>query len=162
DFADHFDIGSLNDKGQLLVITANADGDERLMQYDGGQLLPIAVPGGSAPGGQWGTNNGIEAPVSMNQLGNAVFATDVISGSHDDVSTFFWDHQTKSISIMARKGMSSVGGPVLQTGGDATPAINNHNEIALVAAVKNAVGDTEDGIFFRGSDGSLKPVALPD
>jgi hypothetical protein len=159
---DHFDVDSLNDNGQFLFITANADGDERLVQYEGGKLVSIAAPGGTAPGGKCGTNNGIEAPVSMNQLGNIVFATDVVSGNNDDVSTFFWDHQAKTISAIVRKGMPAPGSRILETGGDATPAINNRNEIALVAAVKNADGDTQDGIFFRGSDGTLKPVALPD
>src|SRR3954453_10579244 len=48
---DHFDVDGLNDNGQLLFVTANADGDERLMLYDGTQLISIAAPGGNAPGG---------------------------------------------------------------------------------------------------------------
>ncbi len=159
---DHFDIGSLNDQGQLLFVTGNADGDERLLQYAGGVLTPIAVAGETAPDGTWGASNGIEAPVSMNQLGNAVFATDVVTRSDTEVRTFLWEFQSRHLTLLTRPGMMVPGNRVLITGGSATPAINIRNEVALVAAVKNAAGDTEDGIFFRGSDGTLRTVALPD
>jgi hypothetical protein len=47
-------------------------------------------------------------------------------------------------------------------GGGPSPAINDRNEIAYVADVKNGAGETQSGVFFLGSDGSVKPVALPD
>lgn len=158
----HFDIGTLNDRGQIVFVTENPNGDEVLVQYAEGKLTPIVDGGGDAPGGKWGTNNGIEAPVNMNQLGNIVFATDLTAGNSTDVGTFLWEYQAQRITTVARPGMPAVLNRTFVTGGGATPAINDRNEIALVAAVKDAAGDTQEGVFFRGSDGKLQPVALPD
>ena len=38
---DHFDVGKLNDRGQLAFVTGNEDGDEILVQYSDGKLIPI-------------------------------------------------------------------------------------------------------------------------
>jgi hypothetical protein len=160
----HFDIGALNDRGQIIFVTENPDGAEVLLQYAEGKITPIVVGGADAGplGGQWGTNNGIEAPVNMNQLGSVVFATDLTVGDNTDVQTFLWDYPAQKPTRVARKGMPAAQNVTLETGGSATPAINNRNEIALVAAVRNAAGQVQDGVFFVGQDGKLQPVALPD
>jgi hypothetical protein len=160
----HFDIGALNDRGQIIFVTADPDGTELLLQYTDGKITPLVVGGADAAplGGQWGTNNGIEGPVSMNQLGNVVFATDRTAGDNTDVETFLWDYQALKLTSIARKGMPAVQNRTLETGGSATPSINNRNEIALVAAVRNANGQAQDGVFLLSQDGKLQPVAVPD
>lgn len=160
----HFDIGTLNDRGQIIFVTEDPDGAEVLLQYADGKITPIVVGGTEAVpfGGQWGTNNGIEAPVSMNQLGNVVFATDLTVGDDTDIKTFLWDYQAQKLTIVAHKGMRADQNRTLETGGSATPVINNRNEIALVAAVRNAAGQVQDGVFLFGQDGKLQPVAVPD
>jgi hypothetical protein len=42
-----------------------------------------------------------------------------------------------------------------------SPVINNRNEIAFPAAVKNPAGPSGAGLFFLARDGQLLPVALP-
>ena len=44
----HFDIGKLNDRGQLIFVTENADGAEVLVQYSEGKLIPIVNGGADA------------------------------------------------------------------------------------------------------------------
>jgi hypothetical protein len=160
----HFDIGGLNDRGQIIFVTQDPDGNEVLLQYADGKLIPIVVGGADAAplGGQWGTNNGVEGPVSMNQLGNVVFATDLTVGDDTEVETFLWDYQAQKVTTVARKGMPADQNRTLDTGGSATPSINNRNEIALVAAVRNAAGLAQEGVFLLGQDGKLQPVAVPD
>src|SRR5438876_497572 len=65
-----WEIGGLNDNGQMTVVTENAAGGEVLVQYSNGQFTPIVVAGKDAPGGgQWSPEdaNGPQSPVSMNQ-----------------------------------------------------------------------------------------------
>lgn len=159
---DHFDVDALNDSGQITFLAGNADGDDTLVQYSGGKLTPLTVPGAAAPGGTWGINNGVLAPVSMNQLGNVVFATDVIGGGNSDLGTYFWDFKAQRITPVALPGMPVGSNLTLETGGEATPAINNKDEIALVARVKSAAGDTQPALFFLPPGGTLQPVVLPD
>src|SRR5262249_46386414 len=136
----HVDIGALNDRGQIAFITENPNGDESLVQYSDGKLTPLVVGGAAGPFGTWGTDNGVEGPISMNQRGDIVFATDLVTGRDVDVSTFLWDFTQQKITPVLRKGMPAVNNLTFETGGDATPAINNAGEIALVAALKNAAG----------------------
>lgn len=53
-------------------------------------------------------------------------------------------------------------GGVLERGGGIAPVLNNRDEIALVAGVRDAAGGIEDGVFLAARDGALTPVALPD
>src|SRR5947209_15151795 len=54
-----WEIGALNDNGQMVVVTEYAAGGEVLLQYSGGQFTPILVPGQSAPGGGvWSSADG--------------------------------------------------------------------------------------------------------
>jgi len=159
---DHFDVGKLNDRGQIAFVTGNADGDEILVQYSDGKLIPIVIAGADALGGQWGTNNGVEAPVNMNELGNIVFATDLIVGGNTDVETFLWDATAQTITTLAKRGMPGIRNLTFEAGGGPTPAINNHNDIALVAAMRDSKGLLQDGVFLRSPDGALQPVALPE
>src|SRR5262249_13832002 len=140
----HFDIGKMNDRGQIAFVTGNVDGDEVLAQYSDGELIPIVNGGADALGGQWGTNNGIEAPVNMNELGNIVFATELLVGNQTDVQTFLWDAQKRAITAVAKKGMTAVRNMAFEAGGSSTPAINIHNDIALVATVRNAQGQAQE------------------
>lgn len=159
---DHFDVGKLNDRGQIAFITANPDGDEILVQYSDGKLIPIVVAGADALGGQWGMNNGIEAPVNMNELGNIVFATDLTVGGNTDVETFLWDGTKHTITTLAKRGMPGGRNLIFEAGGGPTPGINNQNDIALVAALRDSQGLLQNGVFLRSPDGALQPVAVPE
>src|SRR5262249_8340168 len=123
---------------------------------------PIVVPGAAAPNGKWGIKNGVEAPVSMNQLGNAVFATDVTDGNNSDLGTYLWDYKAQKVTPVALRGMPAGNNLILETGGEATPAINNRGEIALVARVKDASGQTQPALFLHAPGGTLLPIAVPD
>jgi hypothetical protein len=159
-----FEIGTLNDNGQIVFITenANVDGSEMLFQYTDGKLIPLVAAGREAPGGRWSQAGGIYAPVSMNQLGNVVFATPVTVGDSTTPGTFLWDFKAQKTTAVALKGMPAANNLSFEAAGSFAPAINNRNEIALLGQVKNAEGKALDGLFFRGTDGTLRPVALPD
>jgi hypothetical protein len=75
-----FFVGGMNDSGQILFVADNAAGGQLLLQFADGRLSPIVVAGGLAPGGTWSQKVSIASPVSVNQLGDAVFAADVTVG----------------------------------------------------------------------------------
>lgn len=157
-----FFVGGLNDKGQIALVTDNAAGGQALVQSTDGRLTPIVAAGGDAPGGKWSPKVGIRSPVSMNQLGSIVFAADVVSGGQSDVGTFRWDYAARRVTPVLLKGMPGAGNLALEQGGGQRPAINDRNEMALVAPVKNAAGKPQEGVFFMGQDDRLQPVAIPD
>src|SRR5438067_212925 len=64
-----WEIGTLNDNGQMAIVTESAAGGEILVQYSDGQFTLIVAPGQIAPGGGRFTG-GAASPVSMNQAGN--------------------------------------------------------------------------------------------
>jgi hypothetical protein len=162
-FPGDFEVGGLDDNGQIAFVTENKAGGETLIQYSAGTLTPIVVGGRDAPGGKWATANvGVDAPVSMNQLGNIVFATGVAAGGQANVGTYLWDANARKVTPVAVKGMPAVNNLTFEAGGGFTPAINNRGEIALVATVNNAAGKAQQGLFFLGTDGRLQPVSLPD
>jgi hypothetical protein len=159
------EIGTLNDNGQIAFVTENGNisTSEMLLQYADGKFLPIVVGGRDAPGGTWGkSNNGIPIQVSMNQLGNIVFATTATIGGKTAYGTFLWDFQAQKVTPVAVKGMPAVNNLTFEQGSSGTPLINNHGEIAFPAGVKNAAGGVHSGLFFLGGDGQLQAIALPD
>jgi hypothetical protein len=92
----------------------------------------------------------------MNQSGNAVFTTFAFD------TTFLWDAKAQKVAAVALSGMPAVNGMTFGQTGGGKPAINNSNEIAFVAQVKDTTGRVLGfGVFFRGRDGDLVPVALP-
>jgi hypothetical protein len=151
-------VGTLNDAGQ--VVFGAPEGP--LLQYAEGNLTPIAVGGGTAPGGQWSKSLDLDHVVSMNQRGNVVFAAAVKVGATSGRGTFLWDAQTKQVTAVAVPGMPAVNSLTFATGLSSIPAINNHDEIALGGTVKDTTGPARPGLFFRGRDGKLLPVLLPD
>jgi hypothetical protein len=163
-----FEFGALNDRGQLAFVTENADRptnspyEEVLIQYGEGRLTPIVAAGKDAPGGKWPHHLGLTPPVSMNQLGNIVFAAGVVMGGQVEASTFLWDAQAQTVTAVALAGMPAGNNLSFVVGGGWTPTINNRNEIALVASVQNAAAQALPGVFFRDPGGTLLPVALPD
>ena len=128
-----FSIGSLNDKGQLLFTADNWDtiSSDMLLQYSGGRFTPIVVARGLAPGGKWPSRNGtVAAPVSMNQLGNAVFAAEVTMRDETDFGTFVWDYSSRQVKALVLRGMPAAGNLTFTQGGAFSPVINNSSEIA--------------------------------
>jgi hypothetical protein len=160
----NFVIGTLNDSGQLVFSVTHADGSETLIQYADGKLTRIMAAGQDAPipGGKWPRPVFLADPVSMNQLGNVVFAAGSATNDTALFDTFLWDYKAQKVLPVALKGMPAVNNLTFETGGDYTPGINNFGDIAFPAKAKNAAGKTVDGLFFLGRDGKLLPVVLPD
>jgi hypothetical protein len=154
--------GPLNDRGQLVLDVGTDSGSrpERLLQYADGQLAIIAGPGMDAPGGKFPEDVGFYAPLGMNQLGNIVFVA--AKAGTIPFGTFLWDEQAKTLTAVALTGMPATGNLTFANGGGFAPVINNVGDIAFPAAVLNAAGKPSDGLFFRGRDGKLEAVALPD
>jgi hypothetical protein len=153
-----FEVGSLNDAGQLVFVTESEAGGEMLVQYSDGQLTPIAFAGGDYPGGKWPDGLGFVSPVEMNQAGNVAFPAVV---GTTPVGTFLWDFKAKQLKTVAAAGLPAVNNLTFESAGEGA-SINNNNEVAFGAQVKNAAGQAQSGIFFLGQDGKLLPVALPD
>jgi hypothetical protein len=135
-----------------------------LFQYADGKFTPIVLPRRDAPIGQWPNNVDFWNPVSMNQSGNAVF---VVRDGHRQfpfgwLGTFLWDFHAQKILPVALQGMPATHDLTFGEGGLSRPVINDSNEIAFVADVKDASGKVQGvGLFFHGRDGKLLPVALP-
>jgi hypothetical protein len=166
----NFQISTLNDSGQLALVTENAAGGEMLLQYANDQFIPIAVGGGDAPGGRWVKQLGFTGPVSMNQRGDIAFAANATIGGTTGLGAFRWDSQSQKVTLVAFKGMPTVNNLTFVNGitvrGNSGvyiyPFINNSGEIAFPADVKNAAGATRSGVFFLGRDSQLQAVAVPD
>jgi hypothetical protein len=156
-----FGVGALNDHGQLVFTAVTSTGSQTLIQYDGSKLTPLVVADKEAPGGMWGHELAIEIPVSMNQAGNIVFAANVTAGGSTDEGTYLWDAKLQKVTPVALAGMVATGNLVFVVGGSGAPVVNNYNDIALQASVKNAQGQVVDGVFLS-RDGKLQPVAIPD
>jgi hypothetical protein len=158
-----FDVGPLNDNGQLCFSADSDSGGRLLVQYSGGTLTPIVAPGQDGPLGKWPENLWFDAPVSMNRQGDVVFSGLLVPvGSDTTGGTFLWDGATRKLAPIALPGMSFAPGQTLEWAAGPAPAINRGEEIALVVNVKNAAGRAYPGIFLRSADGRLTPVALPD
>jgi hypothetical protein len=155
--------GPLNDRGQLAIGVGTNSGTkpELLVQYAEGQLTTIGGPGLDAPAGKFPADVTFDAPLGMNQLGNIVFAAARLTNPHA-FGTFLWDEQAKTLTAVALTGMPATGNLTFAIGGGFAPVINNVGDIAFPAAVLNAAGKPSDGLFFRGRDGKLEAVALPD
>src|SRR5207247_390682 len=128
------------------------------------------VGGGDAPGGKWVKQVGFPGPVSMNRRGDIVFAASATIGGTTGLGAFRWDYQSQKVTLVAFKGMPAVNNltfvngitTISSPGVYIYPFINNSDEIAFPADVKNAAGATRSGVFFLGRDGQLQAVAVPD
>jgi hypothetical protein len=150
-----FEIDALNDSGQLLFVTSHA-ANEKMFQFAEGKFTPLVIPGGAAPIGKWPKNVDVFSPVSMNQSGNAAFVT------FDFDRIFLWDALTRQVTALALDGTPAVNDWTFGPAVGGRPAINNSNEIAFFAQIKDAKGKVlGSGVFFRGRGGDLMPVALP-
>jgi hypothetical protein len=163
----YFEVGTLNDNGQLIFVTANAAGGEALLQYTDGGFQVIAAGGGDGPNGKWRQDLTILSPVSMNQVGNAIFAATLPTGNRADLGTFKWDSQKKQILTVAVPGAEALPGQKFTQGGGSTSVISNREDIALVGSVDSPVDDIFqqrvflDGVLWVGADGKLQRIALP-
>jgi hypothetical protein len=132
-----------------------------LFQYADGQLTPIAMAGTEGPAGTWPADVTFLWPFGMNQGGNIVFAAATKGGSKV-LGTFLWDAKARKVIPLALGGMPAVHNMTFSDAGGFGSAINNRNEIALVASVKNPAGPSGPGLFFLERNGTLLPVLLPD
>jgi hypothetical protein len=158
----HFEIGTLTDAGQL-VFTADTAAGATLFQLVGGQLTPIMVAGGDAPGGKWATSAVAIFPVSMNRNGNVAFTAPITIGDTTTAGTFLWDAAKKQVQPVALKGMPAVGDQAFDEGGSpmAPPVLNNHDEIVFTAKVKGPDSASHSADFLRDKEGHFRGVALP-
>jgi hypothetical protein len=157
-----FQLGSLNDRGQIAFVAVHEFGGEALIQYTDGEFRAIVVPGGEVPGGHWPDNVAIALPVSMNSRGNVVFAAGLPTNSGFAADTFRWDDATRQVTVVARAGTPALNGLTYERGGFVAPVISNRDEIAFPAVFKGAEGLLPTGVLFRGMDGQLQAIALPD
>jgi hypothetical protein len=157
-----FAIGGLNDRGQILFSTqpTEAPDSHALFQYADGQFTPILVAGREGLSGPWPQDIRLNQPPHMNQLGNVVFSAYRAAGEVD-LGTLLWDAQTQRVTPVALKGMPATSSHTFASGGFNYPVINNRNEIAFPAQLMNEAGELWTGVFFRGQDEKLLPVALP-
>jgi hypothetical protein len=160
----HFQVGTLNDQGQVIFAPSNASsGDnEALILHSDGKFTTIVAAGQAGPLGKWPSDVGIYAPVSMNQRGNLVFVPTKIRAGKPSVGVFRWEDKLQQVTPVALTGMPAVNDLTFADPGGATPAINNADEVAFGAGVKTTSGKVAYGVFFLGRDGRLQPVVLPD
>jgi hypothetical protein len=148
--------GILNDRGQAAFLYGGRS-QAGIFQYSDGKLTPVAVSGHPTPDGKLYAGN-FGVPIQMNQRGSIVFDAGVSSG---DTYNYLWDYAAQQTMLLRGKGMPGPNG-VEFTGGDGWHAvINNHDEIALAAVVRNPPGPSRAGVFFRQPDGNLRTIALP-
>jgi hypothetical protein len=158
-----FEVGPLNDAGQLCFSTDSENGGRLLIQSAGDRLTPIVAPGLPGPLGTWPDNLWFDAPVSMNAQGDVLFSGLLVSvGSDTTGGTFLWERATQRLSPIALPGMSFLPGQILEWAAGPAPAINRSDQMALVVNVKNADGRAYPGVFLRSGEDRLTPVALPD
>jgi hypothetical protein len=158
-----FEVGPLNEQGQLCFTADDPTGEKQLIQYADGRFTLLAGAGKQGPAGPWPNNLWFYAPVSMNRSGSVLFSG-LLTRYRDrgGGATFLWEAATRQLSPVMLPGMPSVPGQSFEWAAGSTPALNNQGDSALVANVRNAAGQQYAGVFFRGRDGHLQPVALPD
>jgi hypothetical protein len=157
-----FEIGALNDNGQISLVTENTVGGELLIRYSNGTLTPIVAGGGAAAGGQWPATVGILSPVDMNQLGDMAFSADFLSGGVNSLGTFLWNAAANQLTAVATRGMPLTFPLTFDRGGNWLTAINNSDEVAFTATVGGSGDKDLSGDFFLSQDQELRKIALPD
>jgi hypothetical protein len=153
-----FEVGTLNDLGELVFLARSRAGGQVLLHYGNGAFTPIAVPGQDGPVGKWPAGLGAFTPVSMNQSGDVVFTPGTGVGSN--LGTFLWEAKAKQVIPIVLKGMPAGTDLTFAPSTGSVPIVNKSGETAFVAPVQNAAGPVGDGVFFLGRDGRLMTVAL--
>jgi hypothetical protein len=152
-------VGTLNDKGQLVF----ASGNEALFIYSDGELTPLAAGGREVRGRMWLTNPGLSSMAPMNQHGSVAFTGLVAIEDQTSVGTFLWEAQAQKLTTLVLPGIPAVNNLTYLAWPFGTlPALNNQDEIAFGGAIADATGQPRVALFFRGQDGTVQPVALPD
>jgi hypothetical protein len=156
-------LGALNDKGQRVFHVDRGNNNSALLiQYADDKFTQIIVPGGDAPGGKWPKTIGIYGPAGMNHAGNTVFNAPVTLGDKTGIGTFLWDYSKQQVRAVALPGTPAVNDLTFLGSEWDLITINNSDETAFPAYVSSQSGQPQTGAFFRGRDGELKALALPD
>lgn len=170
-------IDDLNDQGQLLF--SEYGSQPALVEYSGGQFIPIALPLGAALDGFW-PDDLVPSAGSINQQGEVAFAATSGRGG-EWLGAFVWDPQTQESLPVALPGLTPVemapthpftqlpqlGGPyppydVQLSIPSFPPRIDSHGEVAFLAPMTDVNGNGLGvGLFFRDRDGKLLPIAMP-
>jgi hypothetical protein len=160
-------VDGLTDAGQIVFSAGTSAGThpELLMQYAHNRITPIVAPA-SGPASAWAGDVYwprdviIDRPVSVNRRGDVVFSADHTGGDRP-WGTFLWDAASQKTIPIALKDMPAADNRVFTMPGGVAPVVNDSNEIALVARVKDPDGSSGYGLFFLGRDGILRSVLLP-
>jgi hypothetical protein len=131
-----------------------------LMQYLDDTFTPIAPAGTPGPVGDWPQDVSFLWPFGVNQSGNVLF-TAARGRGRNLLGTFLWDARTRRSTPVALRGMPAVYNTTFTDAGSFGSAINDRNDIALVASIRGTGVSSGPGLFFRGWDGSLLPILLP-
>jgi hypothetical protein len=157
-----FFLGPLNDTGRLLFAVGAPSGSrpDVLIQYQDGVFTRIAAPGMDGPLGKWPQTLLQAWPIHMNGSGNVVF-TAYRLGSMELLGTFAWEAGTCRFTVVALKGMPATEHLIVRNPGGFSPAINNSNEIAFAADVRNSAGPSGWALFVLQRDGKVVPILPP-
>jgi hypothetical protein len=99
----------------------------------------MAVPEGDGPIGKWPAHISVWGYIGLNQSGRSAFTvTDRRSGKH--LGAFLWDPETRKSAPVALPGSPAADDLTFGEVGARNAAINNHDEVAFTAQVKNAAG----------------------
>jgi hypothetical protein len=160
-------VHGMTNGGLITFSAGKADGSlpELLMQGAGSTFVPIVMAAtgqvGAWPGDvYWAKDVIVDQPVSVNSRGDVVFSADH-ANSYNAWGTFRWDASKQKTTSVALKGMPATGNLVFQTPGGTAPAINNLDEIALVARVRLPGGPGGYGLFDVQPNGTMRSVLLP-
>jgi hypothetical protein len=83
----YFEVGALNDAGQIAVDVQSANGAEMILQSSGGTFAPIAAPNQTVSGIKWPAGVIFYGAIQMNQAGDIAFATQSPANN-----SYHWDH----------------------------------------------------------------------
>jgi hypothetical protein len=120
-------VGTLNDRGQIVFQVTNPvqPVPEVLVQFDAGQLTPIARPDQDAPGAKFRKDAWFGVSATMNQDGLVAFTGGTLIGEERVASSFLWDPGTRALTPLVIKGMPASGGKTFSSATGSTPSINN-------------------------------------
>jgi hypothetical protein len=158
---DYVEVGSLNDNGELVFVTATTTGGEALVRYVDGKFTSIVAAGTSGPNGTWPVGLQILPPVAMNQLGDVVFVAGTADDQTESFNTYLWESRQQKVTPIVVSGAPALPNLAFEQGGGAVPTISNSNELAIVAKVRDASGHVRDSVWYLSRDRKLLPVAVP-
>jgi hypothetical protein len=153
---------ALNDDGRVIFKSGSAS-NGALFEYFDGTFTPLIVAGGVAPGGKWSSPLQSAHRAYLNQRGDFVFVAKATLQGATNWGVFRWNVRTRQFTPVALVGMPAVDNLTFGSS-SRTPSnavINDQEEIAFSAYVRDAAGQARRAAFFQGREVKLIPIALP-